>query len=787
MDRRLAGLLPDAVRQSYLRQFGTAVVVILVLLLIVLGGVYAAEQDAQKDAVREGLATNTERNAAEVANWRDQHVSTARVVSQSSRLRVNGEVSVVTTLQSMGRSMPNEVVGIHLLNWQNDSIAASSVALERNGSERFPWLESADFEDLIVGSVVVSDGYRVDNETRIAFLSGVRRGVEHAVAIEVSVDESFSFREPVDGARTRILHRNATVLYGESAATGSAYDGPARETLVNASRFHPSMLLVSPDDTGGNATLTTEGGTVASHAAVPGARMAVVTTASTSAFAVGTKTKAYLGLVFLFVALSLGVVGFVVERPISRSISRLADRTQAIEDGDLDVDLETHRQDEVGTLYRTFASMRDSLADRIGETERAREEARSEAEAARREAEAAKQEAEAFSAHLEETADEYGETIRACADGDLTRRLDPDDESEAMAEIATAFNATMADLERMVAQVRTFAEEVADSTARATTTTERARETGADLSDAAGGISESATEQDDHLSTVTEEMNDLSATVQEVAATADTVADLSAETEQLADDGSEAASVAMSEMETIESATAETAAEIRSLDEEVDQVAEIATLIGDIADQTNTLALNASIEAARAGEEGEGFAVVADEVKGLAEQTREATEEIDDLLGGLSERTGEAVEDMESMRADVVDGVETTEDALDALDEIATQVHDTNQGVQEISDAADDQAQTAQSVVSLTDRVAEISDRTADRADDLAATASDQVTDLDDVARNAETIEQQAADLQELLATFTVENGGTVATSAASAELADASGGNRAETDGGER
>jgi len=787
MKGRLAGLVPDAVKQSYLRQFGAAVAVILVLLLVVLGGVYAAEQDAQRESVRDNLRTNTERNAAEVANWRDQHVSTARVVSQSSRLRVDADVSVVTTLRSMGRSMPDEVVGLHLVNWQNDSVAASSVSLERNDSERFPWVESVDFESLLVDSVYVSDGYRVGNETRVAFVSEVRRGVEHAVAVEVSVDDSFSFREPVDGARTRILHRNGTVLDGEDATTGSAYDGPAAASLTNTTEFRPMMLLVSPDDTGGNATLTTESGTIASHAAAPGTRMAVVTTASTGAYAVGTKTKAYLGLVFLFVALSLSVVGFVVERPISRSISRLADRTQAIEDGDLDVDLETHRQDEVGTLYRTFASMRDSLADRIDEIERAREEARAEAEAARQEAEAAKQEAEAFSAHLEQTADEYGETIRACADGDLTRRLDPDDESEAMAEIATAFNATMADLERMVARVHTFAEEVADSTERATTTTEAARQTGAEVSDAAGEISESAAEQDDHLATVTEEMNDLSATVQEVAATADTVAELSAETEQLADEGSAAASVAMEEMETIESATAETAAEIQSLDEAVEQVAEIATLIGDIADQTNTLALNASIEAARAGAEGEGFAVVADEVKDLAEQTREATEEIDDLLGGLSERTGEAVTDMESMRADVVDGVETTEEALDALDEIATQVHETNQGVQEISDAADDQAQTAQSVVSRTDRVADISDRTAERADDLAVTASDQVADLDDVAHNAETIERQAADLQELLATFTVENGGADETDLTPADPADASAGNRAETDGGER
>ena len=135
---------------------------------------------------------------------------------------------------------------------------------------------------------------------------------------------------------------------------------------------------------------------------------------------------------------------------------------------------------------------------------------------------------------------------------------------------------------------------------------------------------------------------------------------------------------------------AEMADKIEQLSTDADQVKEVLTVISDIADQTNLLALNAAIEAARAGEHGRGFAVVADEVRKLAEESGGAAKQIASLIGEVQEGTAEAVTSMDTGAEQVVEGVEALGVTATDIQTIVENVGEMSRKIKEVEAAAEE-------------------------------------------------------------------------------------------------
>ncbi len=165
-------------------------------------------------------------------------------------------------------------------------------------------------------------------------------------------------------------------------------------------------------------------------------------------------------------------------------------------------------------------------------------------------------------------------------------------------------------------------------------------------------------------------MNEMAQSIDQVSANASESAEVAQRSVQIASNGAQVVNRSIEGMDTIREQIQETSKRIKRLGESSQEIGNIVSLINDIADQTNILALNAAIQASMAGEAGRGFAVVADEVQRLAERSASATKQIETLVKTIQTDTNEAVISMEQTTTEVVRGANLAKDAGIALDEI---------------------------------------------------------------------------------------------------------------------
>ncbi|HKJ89024.1 MAG TPA: methyl-accepting chemotaxis protein [Gammaproteobacteria bacterium] len=251
---------------------------------------------------------------------------------------------------------------------------------------------------------------------------------------------------------------------------------------------------------------------------------------------------------------------------------------------------------------------------------------------------------------------------RVAESGDLSQEVAVRGRNE-VGQMASSFNALVGELRTLFGEWHTESNQLATAIQELTATSDELTRNARSSSGRVEEVSGSA-----------QEVNNV---VQDVAGNISEVSDLASQSTEITKSG----------MESVGS----TAQEIQRLRDTGQRVDELMETIQAIAKKTDLLALNAAIEAANAGEQGKGFAVVADEVRKLAEQTSEATGQVNAIVGEVRERSDASVASMEGVQEEmgrIMEMIERTDERANqiaaAAEELAATMGETTSNMNEI-------------------------------------------------------------------------------------------------------
>ncbi len=373
-------------------------------------------------------------------------------------------------------------------------------------------------------------------------------------------------------------------------------------------------------------------------------------------------------------------------------ISIIQEVLESIKEGDFDKRIKLKTGDEFQKIAQAFNEMMDKLSKLIQTEEEKRE--------------------------MQKNIINFLQIMTAASEGDLTKRAEvtPD----VFGSLADAFNLMADGLSQLVEEVQSSAGEVGQKTLIINEIINKLKE-GAQIQ----------RKEIDKIATLIAESSEIATSTSEKTMIA---TDVSNDALNAINKGNEIITDTMSSIQLIRAAVQVINRRMKLLSEKLMEIGTISTIISEIANRTNLLALNASLEAARAGEEGKGFIVIAEEIRTLADKTAKSSKNISEIISSIQEEASLVTKHLEEETNYVEEGTRMVNETTSVFEKINTVIRKIGDIITEINEFAKKQkeitlgeVESINEVKEVTENVMKITEELTDVSKTLSKTSEELV------------------------------------------------------------
>ena len=321
-------------------------------------------------------------------------------------------------------------------------------------------------------------------------------------------------------------------------------------------------------------------------------------------------------------------------------------------------------------------------------------------------------------------------------------------------ELAKSFNYMVTSLRAMIQNIDEASQQVASTSEELMASSEQTSQATELITQSIQQIAVGSDSSLKGTSEANEVVSEISKGMDQIAQNIQEVSDTSLQTSQAAKTGNETIKDSIEQMSLVHQSTEEMSKVITSLGVKSQEISQVISLITNIAEQTNLLALNAAIEAARAGEHGKGFAVVADEVRKLAEQSGHATKDVSQLISEIQKEVDQTVRAMEMGQNRVKEGIVSVNNAGEAFKQITNHVDHVSAQIQDVSAAVEEINASTDQLVQVINEAQKIAEQQSSYSQNVAASAEEQNASMEEIAAASGMLADMAEKLQHTVSSF---------------------------------